>query len=743
MTVTLPLYRRAARRALATLAVVTALVLAPVVTGPAAAGGAATAGAATSADTATATPVPAPTPSIAATPGATPTPTPTPTAELSADAVAFTLAPVGNGILEAGQNLTASVSLTNEASVAVAGTDVALFLGTRPLADRAALASWLGGETSRVATREVAETVFEPLLAGEAVVRGLTVEADDPALRGLDPGVYPLVASFTAGDEVVSSTSVITVPDPEAEAVDVGLVVPLTAGALTEGLLTAEELETLTAPGGALADQLDAVDGSDAILAVDPAIAAAIRVLGIAAPETAREWLTRLEALPNPRFALQFGDADVAVQLAAGTGTPLQPRALTAYIDPENFVGGPEPTALPTPTPTPTSDPETPAVPDLDALLAVGEARDDVYWPARGIAPDSVVAELGDLGDDETASLTLLNSRATRQGVDGRTVPARGSAGDAAVVVYDADISAALTEAAALDETLPRGAALTAATAHLAFAADEAGGRPVAIALDRSTERSRVGLGTAISAITQAPGVRAVDLDTLTDAAPRPVAIADSDTDEERRAAASALLAAEEDLARFATILDDSSLLTGPERAEILQLLGTAWLSQPFAFDVAVAEHRLATRATIGSVELLPTSDITLAGSTADLRFWVRNDLPYPVELVLYASPDDLRLNVQRATPIIATAQSNTRVVVPVQARLGSGDVALDLQLRSPSAIAVGSAERVNVNVRAEWEGVGIVALSVIVGVMLVLGAIRTVLRVRARRARRAEVTRA
>ena len=101
------------------------------------------------------------------------------------------------------------------------------------------------------------------------------------------------------------------------------------------------------------------MEGTAAILAVDPAIPAAIRVLGTAAPASATEWLARLETLANSRFALQFGDADVAAQLQAGLARPLRPLSLQAYIDPANFA----PVTAPTPSPSATPDPTEPSVP--------------------------------------------------------------------------------------------------------------------------------------------------------------------------------------------------------------------------------------------------------------------------------------------------------------------------------------------------------------------------------------------
>jgi hypothetical protein len=642
---------------------------------------------------------------------------------------AFTLAPVGNGVVRPGDPLAVSVTLQNETAVATAPVTVTLLLGSLPLSTRAALDEWLAGPQDGVPLTPVGTADLPAVLSGTSEATGIVVAADAPALAGRAPGVYPLVATYVGPDGTVSSTSVMIVPASDAP-LTLGLVVPVTTGPRTTALLSADELTELTSETGALTAQLDAIEGTPAILAIDPAILAAIRVLGTAAPEAATLWLARLDALPNARFALQFGDADVSTQLAAGLSRPLAPPRLSSYLSADDFL--PDPDATPEPTPTPGVTDELPSNAEL---LDVGATRDQVYWPAAGSATAETLALLGDLGDDDDIALSLVPSSSTAQGSDGTTVRARGAVADAGVLVYDSTISAALSEASVLDESTLRGAALTAATAHLVLAATDTDGAPLLVAFDRSVDRSRVGLRTAITSAVGAPGVSALSLDALASAPALDVEIGDAGTAPARAAAASTLLAEENELARFATILDDPVLLTGPERAELLQLFGVSWLDAADGeWSAAVAAHREGTVATLTSVRLAPTSTINLYGAGARLWFTVQNDLPYPVNLVLYAVPDDLRLDVQRATQVVATASSNTRVEVPVQARVGNGDVQLQLQLRSRASVAIGPSETVDVNVRAEWETVGVVALSVVVGGLVLLGIIRTVLRVRRRK---------
>lgn len=673
----------------------------------------------------------------------TPTPTPTPTPPIPTGTTAFTLAPISNGIVNPGDALAVSLTRQNETALTIAPATATVSLGRTALADRGALTAWLDGDTDGVRMEAVATAPLEAVGPGQAKVASARVDADDPALAGLRPGVYPLRASYPSSTGAVASTSVVVVPPADSREIGIGVLVAITAGPLSSGVLTSEQLTALTAPDGALTAQLDGVEGTAAILAVDPAIPASIRVLGSAAPETATAWLARLAELPNSRFALQFGDADIAAQLEAGLSAPLGPTSLSAYMAPENFLpeaDGEDETGAdegPTPSPTPTEavDPGAPVYPTLAELLDIGpNARAGVYWPLVDSAGPAVVDQLGGIRADGQPSMTILSSRATDLGVTGATVPAHGAAGEADVLAYDADVSRALARASSLDEISLRGAALAQATAYLSFATAETGRSPLLVTLGRDAERSRVSLAATIDAATGAPGVTPFTLGGLANSFTTKVEIEDAPEQRARAAAASALLEEESELARFATILDDTSVLTGPERAEILQLLGGGWLADDAGWSAAVAEHREGTQTTLDSVGLVPTTPIDLYGSNAGLRFWVRNDLPYPVNLVLYATPDDLRLDVQRANPLVAQPGSNSRVEVPVQARVGNGDVTLLLQLRSRASVAIGDSETVDVNVRAEWETFGLTALGIVVGGLLLLGVVRTVLRLRSRR---------
>ncbi|HEX5859905.1 MAG TPA: DUF6049 family protein [Microbacterium sp.] len=654
--------------------------------------------------------------------------------------VQLVLAPVGQGLVPSGESLNVSVTVINDTEAALAPADVTLAIGTAPLSGRDELSAWLA-DGSTIDVQDAAAMPSEAVPAASSNTFGMAVTPDSPALAGRPPGVYALRAILNAASGPVVATSAMIVPDPAAPAAPVGVVVPITATPIEAGLLTPEQLTELTAVGGSLRAQLDAVDGTSAVLAVDPAITAAIRVLGTSAPPEALQWLEQLDALPNPRFALQFGDADVSAQLASGLPRPMAPITLQSLLNPAFFVP-PAPTATPTPGPTPdatpTTSPTEPVLPDLETLLDIGGGRSGVFWPQPGSAGPAIVDTLGQLGSETFPSLTLLPSATTAEGAGGTTVVARGTTdGGAGVLVYDSQISAALDEASSTEESALRGAALTEATALLTFATRDAGGAPILVSTERGQDRSVVALRAAIAGVANVPGAEIVSLAALSEASPSGVAVAEVAPEPARVDAASALTADQDLITDFASILDQPSLLTGPERTSILQLLGVGWSALPEEWTSALALHREQTVATLGAVGIQPPSTIQLLSPEAPLPVWVRNDLPYPVNVVLYAEPDDPRLVVTPQTEVLATADANTRVQVPVEARVGSGDVVIELRLLSPSGVAIGDTQSADVTVRADWEGIGLVVLGVLIGAFLTLGVVRMVLS--RRRAKRAD----
>lgn len=721
-----------------------------------------------------------------------------------------TLAPFSHGVVTAGTALSVSVIVENVTARTLPATIATLDIGRTPIVDRAVLTAWQQGSVDGDLGPFVrgGDVAIEALATGDVATAGISVDGAAPELADLAPGVYPLILRYGSADDAPVSTSTMIVRDLEAEAqsFDIGLVVPVTAPALRTGLLTSAELGELTAPDGALTALLDAVTGTPAILAVDPAILAAIRVLGASAPADAVAWMQRLDALPNERFSTAFGDGDLATSFDAGLPTPFGPTTLQTYMQPADFIAAattPSPTpsmapdtpvespapgaahvaggastprgsanATPSPVPSPSGpeiDPNVPVFPNFTALLNVSGAHPGITWPATGTASTGLVEHLAEASADAPGAALVASGNIA--GADpSRTGNARGAAGNAPLLIYDQTISEALRAAASAPTVHLRGAPLAAAAAQLAIASGHAEG-PLLVTVDRGSDRTRSDLTAAIATVFDVPGATPRGLNDLLAAPATTVELVDAPASEARTAAAQRMIEAEAKIAEFATILDDPELLSTPERASITQLLGAQWRTvnvsledvedgagedagvdagadadaggeaEPGAEDgvadavpsdvawaSAVAEHEVQTRRTLSSVGILPPSTTNLLSSGAKLQFWVRNDLPYPVNVIFITSPNDLRLEVSRSKTVTALPSSNTRVEVPVIAKVGSGDVSLQLELRSPTLQPIGEPVTAEVNVRADWEIIGIVSLVVIVGGLFVVGIVRTVL---------------
>ncbi|MDX2398939.1 DUF6049 family protein [Microbacterium algeriense] len=639
------------------------------------------------------------------------------------------------GLIAPGSSATAMVTVENDSESRLSAGQVDVELNRTPLTDDAAVSTWLDDGEAAGDFLSIGSDQTPAVNAGADATS--TIFVPESTIGDLPPGVYPLRAELTGarlGEDSrvrveTTATSVLVVA--ASETTQIGVLVPVTATPADGALLTAEELSTLTAPDGDLTAQLDGVAGTTAVIALDPAIPAAIRVLGTSAPETAREWLTRLDELPNTRFALQFADADAAAQAQAGLPELLQPTTLAPYLDPVNFprdaaTATPTPTATPgaasVPTPQPT---DAPVLPTDAELTAVEGALPRILWPDDSLTQGDLRAFAGYLGNGTT---TIVSSTA----VGGQSV-AHATADGQDLLVTDAAISQALSQVAGTADAVKRQRLLAEATALLQLAQGRAPGAPLLIGLDRDENRSSDALRDAIStadsigfelaALRATPAAAA----TLTDA-----------PDPARAAAVTSLLADEGALTAFSSILSDPQVLLSPERIRIMRTLAVGTSESAFAEDVA--EHQARTQGTLAAVSIPPSSTIQLLTANADLPIAVRNDLPWPVTVQLFASPTDPRLEVKPMIETEVQANSTTRVKVPVSARVGSGEVTLRLNLYSPTGVLIQGDQSVRVAVRAEWEAIGLVIFGGLTVLLIALGVIRTVRRKRRESAEEAAV---
>lgn len=630
------------------------------------------------------------------------------------------------GTVAPGTSTSAVVTIDNRTEAELSAGRVEIELGSTPLTDDDAVTEWLDEGQAAGSFLSLGEETTKPTEAGGSA--GTTVFVPQETLKPLKPGVYPLRAALsdagtkdgegqrtTTWDTTATSVLVVT----SGPTSPVGVIVPITATPAGGALLSAEELAELTAPDGDLTAQLDGVAGTTAVLAVDPAILTSIRALGTAAPSAATDWLQRLDELPNARFALQFGDADLTVQAQAGLPEALAPLPLTSLLDPAAFpqqravtpTSTPGITAEPSPTPT-----DGPALPTDEELTEIDGAIPGIVWPESDLTEADLAAFTGYLGRPAT---TIVSSETV-----GDQSAAHATAGGQDLLVIDAATSAALSAAATESASVPRQGLLAEAAARLFLAGARAPGAPILIGLERDENRSADALRDAISAADSI----GFELSTVR-AAPAASVTLPETAAATRASDLTNLLADERSLTAFATVLSDPLVLLSPERIRVLRTIAVG--SSAEAFAEKVAAHRARTTETLGAVSIPDSSTIQLLTANADLPIAVRNDLPWPVTVRLYAAPTDPRLEVTPVIDVAVQANSTTRAKVPVSARVGSGELDLRLSLTSPTGVPIQSEQTIRVAVRAEWETIGLVVFGGLAVLLIALGVVRTVRRKR------------
>ena len=665
-------------------------------------------------------------------------------AESESTPVELVLSAGVRGTVAPGTATTASITVQNDSRSELSSGRVTVEINRTPLADETAVTNWLDDADTAGGFEQLGSDTTSPVDAEASATTSLFLPPE--VLGDLAPGVYPLRATLSGAQtdgqddaRSVTSTSVLVVT--AAASPPVAVMVPITATPDDGAILTADELTALTAPDGALTAVVEGVRGTSAILAIDPAIPAAIRVLGSSAPQSVREWLRLLETLPNERFALQFGDADATTQAQAGLVGLLQPTTLAPFLDPGSFTepaeetptptatAAPTPASVPTdgtsPTPAPTQEPmpseeptpqpsDDPVLPDDAELTAIEGATPGILWPRSDVTAADLDVFSTYVGD---GAVTVLSSSSVgaavgaHAGVDGRSV----------LVTADA-ASDALSQAAGEDDTAARQQALAEASAHLSLAGQASPTTPLLIGLDRDETRTAEALREAVASVDSLGFGLSEVL-----AVPAAPATLSTDPDQTRATALQRMLDSEVVLGQFSSILDDAQVLLSPKRIQIMR--ATAVGLSDKGFDEAVSDVNVATTETLNAVDIPPASTIQLLSANADLPFSVRNDLPWPVNIQLSVKPSDPRLDVQSVTPWTIQPGTTTRVKVPVSARVGSGEVTLTLSLSSPTGVPISQPESVRVSVRAEWEAIGLGVLGALIVVLLGLGIIRTIRR--------------
>lgn len=635
----------------------------------------------------------------------------------------ISIAPANRGVVQRDQDLTLSVTVTND-------TDAALPAGTaefdifRSVSTRDVLASWLSDTTTTGYLGAPMDSVDIPAIPAHRSITIDSVEivSGNVALGGYSSfGARRIAAEYTAGDAFAVDRSAITwYPDFEQAPVSVSVAMPVTVPKSTDGILTAPVLAAATSVDGTLTQQLDAAEDHNVAVAVDPRIIASIRILGDNAPSSAITWLQRLEALRNETFALPYADADVTGLRQAGSDGILSPISLDQSVKSENFPGAATPAPTPTATPGQTSSPapteassdgtttddgadqaqET--LPTTESLLDFPYSMDSIAWPTEGTVSSADLPALERAG----TKTTIVSSGNTSAGAD-TTITASEKIGDDHVLVSDQSMSSMLRRAATATDRQTWSSTMSELTATLATSARAATATgPILLTLGREWPSDSTRLSQALDALESTAWVAPADLSTASKAVAGSLTLASASTGEARIDQLQRLVRGEQGLSAFATIVDDPNQLTAPARLRLLALASNAWRDDDRGLAAAVEARTAAWAKSTTEVGIVDSSSLTLLGDRSSLPVSIRNSSAYPVTVHLSVQPSNSALRVVRNDIVVEIQpDSSTRATVPVQS-VANGKVELTMSLSSPTGVAVAQPATVELNVQAQWETV-------------------------------------
>jgi Family of unknown function (DUF6049) len=562
----------------------------------------------------------------------------------------------------------------------------------RPVALAAILALCAGSGVVLATPANAAETDVATPVTDVAIVMPLTVPLTDPAVPYANSKLVP------------TSTS-------------------------TPTLMDAETLAYYTSPTGILSTELDAVYDSDVTIGIDPLLIASIRALGSEAPESARAWLDRLASATNTTFALSWGDSDMTAPLEAGRQRVVKPTSLQFAIDPTRFSTSSTATPDPNSTPDPAGN-EAPPLPTAAELTQWHYTLDSVAWPQADTVATKDFATIA-----KTYSTTLLSSTNVSRA---NTTSATATIGTHDALVADTSLSALVSTALSATDVDSWDSAMHSIKASIAAVSartTEADPGSIVVTLDRNAQLPTARLTATVSAMAALSTTRLVGLDDVQQATGSTATLISERQSASHIAEVKKLLAEESRDARFATVADNPSLITGERRIRLLNALSPS-VGRQAAGWTAVSNAYLADSTTLlQSVRLAPSSDIRLLGDSESIRVAVINDLDQPVtaEIQVRSLSPNLTIEQPRVTLKIEPNYQRT-ASVPVQA-ISNGEVQLAIGLSTKSRVPLGSTTFLPATVQAGWEGPFTLIAGILVVLVFAAGIARTVVRRRKARA--------
>lgn len=614
----------------------------------------------------------------------------------AAPMVAVQIDSVSPTVLEPGQDLTVTATLTNQTAKQLDGVFADLRLNRFRPVSRDDLEGWVTGSSGAVGTWVVNTGSLSIPPGGQTTVT-LTLPASGVKLSTLAGSWGPrglAVEAVMGGSQVgIQRTFLLWMLDQVVPQVQVGLMAPVTG---TSGDLAA--LTQATGQGGRLA-ALGALAQAepDVEMAVDPALLATATADG----GGAKAWAQQLTAALARRdtFALPWGDLDLSAVAHAG-----RPELLSAAM------------AL-----------------SASSDLAGINARNDVVWAPDGALDQPTVDAAAAAG----ARAIVVGPTTLQPDKGAATAPValETAHGSVAALVPDG----VLTDLFAAPDDVEAGAT-TATTvqrllAELAVLAHDGSTRQhdVLIAPGRSWTPDPALVSALMDALRSSPWSRIVPVSALLGAedegTPRAALAARAvDPGELAPGEVRALADSRDATIAFAHAIGDGGTLTAGLDQTVLAPLSVAWRADPTGREALVQKALATTTAARTGLSLSGPPSLNVISADAPVRFVVHNALKVPATVSVAVAPHKACLQPVRSDTITADPGTDTPVVVHLTA-IANCDVQVDARLVGQDGTTVSSTVGFSARVAPTIENVGTVVIGALLALGLVLGIVRTVRR--------------
>lgn len=644
-----------------------------------------------------------------------------------------------------------SLNVTNTTSQTIEDATVTFNLTRLRFSTRSGLSTWDSREVGDPAgSTLVSETLKKPLKPGKSASFSFRVDASELALlsgvEGWGPrGVtFELRGSTESPAELFDALNTYLLWYPAEDDVDsnlnVATIVPIT-GESADPLNPFASRDSLLAGTGKqtqLSKILSSVEGADTVsLAVDPAAIQSLHdaAYGFDQQETDLEGDsagTDAEASPTEPAPDDSTEQSVSYEqqtardwLARFTASAKTHEllALSSYdVDFSAFADA-------------TANVQRPKVENYSALSGLTFA-DYVSWPlAQTFGSDSAhtagtsnypitIAESGVLLNDDSLTYTPSGTFTSKS--------AEGTK------IFDADegLTALVTDPGT-DNSLEARQRLVA---ELAVISKEQPNkeRNIVIAPDRTWEPNGSVANAQFKALAQLPWITTTGLSSMSqndsaDGKAHKLTAASNESPLFNQGQFAQLRESQKAVAKVSKVTPDPRAIERPLQRAFTRLASQAWHSNSTSHQEAVAQYLESATAVVNAIKVVPSSDINLISTGAEIPLTVQNDLDQPVSLMVRLTPNDSRLQAAKTVPLEIPAHSSESVRVPVTA-VGSGNVDVTVDILDDSGSYITSPGTFSVRVRADWENVGTGVVLTLLALLLVGGIWRTIRRGRSER---------